>query len=91
MSTTGHRPGAFKHINKKHKSGHHRTKGAVDAVARGECFLYVCCFDYFALGKTGGIRTYKIHRLRRVLDVTCLGLLLGSLVTYLIRSLFFAG
>lgn len=35
MSSESHKPGAFKHINKKHKSGRHRKKGTVDQATRG--------------------------------------------------------
>ncbi|VDK49588.1 unnamed protein product [Anisakis simplex] len=34
-SEEGHRPGAFKQVNKKHKTGRHRTKGIIDGEARG--------------------------------------------------------
>uniref|UniRef100_A0A915A692 Pre-rRNA-processing protein TSR1 homolog n=1 Tax=Parascaris univalens TaxID=6257 RepID=A0A915A692_PARUN len=35
MSSVAHRPGAFKQVNKKHKTGRHRTKGSIDSEARG--------------------------------------------------------
>lgn len=30
-----HRPGAFKQVNKSHKHGRHRSKGALDIAAKG--------------------------------------------------------
>ena len=34
MANTSHRSGALKQSNKNHKTGKHRSKGAVDAVNR---------------------------------------------------------
>lgn len=30
-----HRPGAFKQVNKSHKHGRHRSKGALDVISKG--------------------------------------------------------
>ena len=35
MANTAHRSGPLKQSNKNHKTGKHRSKGAVDAVNRG--------------------------------------------------------
>lgn len=32
---TAHRPGAFKQVNKSHKTGRHRSKGAINNEVKG--------------------------------------------------------
>lgn len=40
----GHRAGPLKQSNKRHKSGRHRTKGALDAAAGGVLFFFYSLF-----------------------------------------------
>ena len=52
-----HRPGAFKQVNKPHKTGRHRSKGSISSEVKGKilCNLYYygfsifCCFLYFLI------------------------------------------
>ena len=39
-SNSAHRAGAFKHPNKSHKTGRHRSKGSVQKSAQGYFFRY---------------------------------------------------
>ncbi len=41
-SGSGHRAGALKQTNKKHKTGRHRSKGTLDIQTRGnKLFIYL--------------------------------------------------
>ena len=46
MANTAHRSGALKQSNKNHKTGKHRSKGAVDAVNR---YSYSRKYDFSSL------------------------------------------
>lgn len=39
----GHRAGALKQTNKSHKTGRHRSKGAIDNELKGMEFVYIFC------------------------------------------------
>ncbi|VDM38950.1 unnamed protein product [Toxocara canis] len=43
MNSTGHRPGPFKQVNKKHKTGRHRAKGTIDGELRGRKDVKALC------------------------------------------------
>lgn len=37
---TTHRPGPFKQVNKTHKHGRHKSKGAIQILAKGNSKIY---------------------------------------------------
>lgn len=46
----GHRAGALKQTNKSHKTGRHRSKGAIDNDQKGnstvrKCLVYIKCYS----------------------------------------------
>uniref|UniRef100_A0A914WYA7 Pre-rRNA-processing protein TSR1 homolog n=1 Tax=Plectus sambesii TaxID=2011161 RepID=A0A914WYA7_9BILA len=55
MSTVGHRAGAFKQQNKKHKTGRHRSKGTIDNDQKGKT-------DVKTLSKSGRRELSRVAR-----------------------------
>lgn len=52
MKQETHRPGAFKQSNKRHKTGRHRSKSAVDNGLKGELF----CVRDIGISCSGNIK-----------------------------------
>ncbi|VDD91053.1 unnamed protein product [Enterobius vermicularis] len=58
MSTVGHRPGAFSHVNKKHKTGRHRSKGSINNALRGKVDKVFISYYLFVRRLTYDVHLY---------------------------------
>uniref|UniRef100_A0A0N5AK54 Pre-rRNA-processing protein TSR1 homolog n=1 Tax=Syphacia muris TaxID=451379 RepID=A0A0N5AK54_9BILA len=73
MSTVGHRPGAFKQTNKKHKTGRHRAKGSISDNARGRLTVKIhtrsSLKDQNKLVRRHQANQIRLHKRHQLIDM----------------------
>lgn len=71
MGTTGqetHRPGALKQTNKTHKTGRHRSKGSINALAKGTLQIFIKHVNVTIQTNLNKIQRVCVHRYDKYLQ-----------------------